>query len=212
MGVLPEAVEVFALFFITIEGIIWPMTSKLSFLKTTALFTALFYLAGMVVTPLVPKAQALFWEDDTDSNDPKEVKTRPKHFLLFDWVDDVNKDAKKSEYKELDNHDKGPSVNNGARTLVIVASGIVGLGLGIFLANRFSQNSDTLTSDMFVGGAIGLGAGILAGALIMPRDYDVDQQAKIDFMKDRQALMQDPVRLQISQAFHPTELAVSFKF
>ena len=188
------------------------MTSRLSFIKTTACLTALIYLSGMAVFPLVPKAHALYWEDDTDSNDPKDIKTRPTRFLLLDWVEDVNKDAKKNEYKEMDNHDKGPSVNNDARTLVIVASGIVGLSAGIFLANRFSQNSDSQTSDMFIGGAIGLGVGILAGALIMPKDYDVAQRANIDFMKDRQALLQDPVRLQISQAFHPTEMAVSFKF
>ncbi len=202
----------FVLFFISFEGIICPMTSRLSFLKTTALFTALIYVSGMVITPLVPKAQALFWEDDTDSNDPKEVKSRPSHFFLFDWVDDLNKDAKKSHYKDLDNHDKGPSVNNDARTLVIVASGIVGLGLGIFIANRLSQNSDTASSDMFIGGALGLGSGVLIGALIMPQDYDVDRQAKINFMKDRQAWLQDPVRLQISRTFHPVPLAVSFKF
>ncbi len=188
------------------------MTSKLSFLKTTAFFTALLYFSGMVVFPLVPKAHALYWEDDTESNDPKDVKTRPSHFLLLDWIDDVNKDSKKSEYKDLDNHDKGPSTNNEARTLVIVASGVVGLGVGIFLANRFSQNSSSLTSDMFIGGALGLGVGILAGALIMPKDYDVAQHANIDSMKDRQAFLQDPVRLQVAQAFHPTEVAVSFKF
>jgi len=46
----------------------------------------------------------------------------------------------------------------------------------------------------------------------MPQDYDVDRQAKINFMKDRQAWLQDPVRLQISRTFHPVPLAVSFKF
>ena len=188
------------------------MTSRLSFVKTTSLLTAFFYLSGMVVFPLVPKAHALFWEDDNDDNDPKDIKTRPSHFLLLDWVDDLNKDSKKSHYKDMDNHDKGPSVNNEARTLVIVASGVVGLGTGLFLANRFSQDSSTLTSDMFIGGALGLGAGILIGALIMPRDYDVDRQAKIDFMKNREATLQDPVRLQVAQAFHPTPLAVSFTF
>jgi hypothetical protein len=65
---------------------------------------------------------------------------------------------------------------------------------------------------MFIGGAIGLGVGILAGALIMPSDYNVDQRAQIDYLKQRQALLQDPVQLQISQAFHPTDLGITFKF
>ena len=188
------------------------MTSRHSFLKTTALFTSLIYFSGMVVFPLVPKAHALFWEDDTDSNDPKEIKSRPSHFFLFDWVDDVNKDSKKSQYKDMDNHDKGPAVNNDARTLVIVASGIVGLGLGIFIANRLSQNSDSLSSDMFIGGALGLGTGVLIGALIMPQDYDVDRHARIDFMKDRQASLQDPLRMQVAQAFHPAPVGFSLEF
>ncbi len=188
------------------------MTSRLSFLKTTALFTSLIYLSGMVILPLVPKAQALYWEDDTESNDPKEIKTRPSHFILLDWIDDVNKDAKKSEYQQMDNHDRGPAVNNDARTLVIIASGIVGLGAGLFLANRFSTSSDSLTADMFVGGALGLGVGILAGALIMPKDYDVAQRAQIDAMKFRQAWSQDPTRMQVARAFHPADFALSLKF
>jgi hypothetical protein len=186
------------------------MFSKYSFLKRFILFLLVFQLAGLAPF-FVPKAHALFWEDDTDSNDPKEIKTRPSHFLLFDWVDDLNKDSKRNEYKNMDNQDKGPSVNNGARTLVIVASGIVGLGLGLFVSNRMSDSTN-VTSNMFIGGAIGLGVGILAGALIMPADYNVDQRARMDYLKQRQAWLQDPVRLQVSQAFHPMDLGLTFKF
>src|SRR5579872_4072906 len=164
--------EVFMLFPKNVHGYNPNMFSKTSSLKRSILFLLVIQLAGL--TPLfAPKAHALFWEDDTESNDPKEIKTRPSHFLLFDWVDDANRDSKKNEYKNMDNQDKGPSVNNGARTLVIVASGIVGLGLGLFISNRLSSSAD-VTSNMFIGGAIGLGVGILAGALIMPSDYNVD--------------------------------------
>ena len=186
------------------------MTSKLSFLKTTALFTAFFYLMGMSVFPLVPKAHALYWEDDTDSNDPNEVKTRPNHFMLFDWVDDANKDSKKSEYRSMDNRDKGPAVNNGAKSLLVVASGLVGLGLGLFISNRLSDSSN-MTANMFIGGAVGLGAGILAGALIMPGDYEKNPRAQLD-LKFRQAFLDDPVRLQVAKAFHPAPLSASFSF
>ena len=186
------------------------MFSKYSFLKRSMLFLLVFQLAGLAPF-FAPKAHALYWEDDTESNDPNEVKTRPSHFLLFDWVDQTNKDSKKNEYKNMDNQDKGPSVNNGARSLVIIASGVVGLGLGLFISNRMSDSTN-VTSNMFIGGAIGLGVGILAGALIMPNDYNVDQRTQMDFLKQRQAWLQDPLQLQISQAFHPSDIVFSLKF
>jgi hypothetical protein len=189
------------------------MTLRNSLLKSTALFTALFYLSGMVIFPLIPKAHALYWEDASDeANNPKETKTRPTDFMLFNWVGDLNKDAKKTEYQNMDNHDRGPSVNNDARTLVIVASGIVGLGIGLFVSNRLSSDATVQTSDMFIGGALGLGAGILIGALIMPGDYNVDQRAQSEFLKQRQAWLQDPLRLQVAQAFHPSSTAFSLRF
>jgi len=188
------------------------MTFKTSLLKKTILVILAVQLVGM--TPfLAPKAHALYWEDDgDDSNDPKETKPRPSHFFLFDWVDDLNKDSKKNHYKQMEDRDKGPAVNNDARTFVIVGSGLVGLGLGLFLANRISNGSSTQASDMFVGGALGLGAGILVGALIIPADYDVDQRAQIDYMKQRQAWLQDPLRLQVAQAFHPSQVALKLQF
>jgi hypothetical protein len=188
------------------------MILKASFVKTTAALTLLLYMSGMVVAPLVPKAHALFWEDETDSNDPKEVKQRPSHFFLLDWVDDLNKDSTKNRYKELDNHDKGPGVNAEARTMVVVASGIVGLGAGIFIANRFSADGSDVSSNMFIGGALGLVSGIAIGALIMPRNYEVDRRAQIDYMKQRQAWMADPLRLEVQKAFHASDVTVSFKF
>ena len=198
--------------FLKVDGIIPSMIFKNSFLKRTLLLVLALQLAGL--TPcMAPKAQALFWEDQgDDSNDPKETKSRPDHFFLFDWVDDLNKDAKKNHYKDMDNHDKGQSVNNDARTLVIVGSGIVGLGMGLFLANRISNGSSSQTADMFIGGALGLGAGILVGALIMPADYDVDQRAQSDFLKQRQAWNQDPLRMQIAQAFHPAPMELTLSF
>ncbi|HEY5038629.1 MAG TPA: hypothetical protein VIJ93_06105 [bacterium] len=185
------------------------MISRFSFLKTTAFFTAVIYLPGMVVLPLVPQAQALYWEDNTDSNDPKEIKSRPTGFFLFDWIDDLNKDGKRGNYQEMDDHDKGSTVNGGAKAFVVVTSGLVGLGTGLFISSRLGGDQ---TSNMFIGGAVGLGAGIAIGALIMPRDYEVDQRAKIDFMKQRQAWLQDPIRLQIAQSFHPPPVSFSLQF
>lgn len=187
------------------------MTSSHPVLKKTIFFLLVLQLAGL--TPLfAPKAQALYWEDEFDGNDPKETKTRPSHFFLFDWVDDINRDSKKSEYKEMDNRDKGPATNSGARTLLIVTSGVVGLVGGLFIANGLTENEADTTSNMFIGGAIGMGAGIAIGALIMPKDYEVDQVARIDFMKYRQALLQDPVKLDVQKAFRQPDLTISLKF
>ena len=189
------------------------MASKLSFLKTTACLTFGIYLLGMVVLPSVPKAHALYWEDAGDpNNNPDQTKRRPDHFSLFDWVGDLDRDSKRKHYADMDNHDKGPSVNNGARTVVIVTSGAVGLGLGLFISNRLSGPNDDVSSNMFIGGALGLGVGIAIGALIMPQDYQVDQQARADFLKQRQAWSQDPLRLEIQKAFLPTDMTVTLKF
>ncbi len=65
---------------------------------------------------------------------------------------------------------------------------------------------------MFIGGALGLCAGIVAGTLIMPHDYEVDQRAQTEFLRSNQAWLQDPVRLQLAQSFRPTQTAFTLKF
>ena len=195
----------------SIEGIILPMTSRPSFFKTTVLLSAFLFLAGMVLPPLVPKAHALYWEDDQDEgNDPNQTKSRPDHFSLFDWVGDLDKDSKKKHYQELDNHDKGASVNNGDKAGVVILSGVVGAGAGIFIANRVSDPND-LTASMFIGGAIGLGVGIAFGVAMMPHDYEV-KNAQSDYLKQQQAWLEDPLQMQVRKAFHPSILNVAFKF
>ena len=187
-------------------------TFKKPFLiKTAAIFLAL-QVSGLTVPLFIPKAHALYWEDDTDSNDPKEVKRRPDHFMLLDWVGDAEKDMKKGEYRDKDNRDKGPGVNGGSKALVVIASGLVGMGLGLVVANYATDDKSDLTSNLFIGGAIGLCAGVAVGALIIPGDYEKNRQAQIDFIKQRQAWMQDPIRLQVAQAFQPTQASLQFKF
>ena len=188
------------------------MILKRSFIPSAALLAAFFYLSGMVVFPLVPKAFALYWEDEEEGNDPKEIRTRPSHFSLFDWVGDLDKAAKEKHYREMDDQDKGPEVNNGARTMEIISSGVVGMAIGLVLANRVTTNPDDYTTNYFIGGAIGFGVGIGIGALIMPRDYEVDRMARLDYLKYRQAWLQDPVKLQVAKSFRPTPLSLSFKF
>ncbi len=188
------------------------MISKLSFLKTTLLFLAVICFSGLTASPLITKAHALYWEDDSESNDPKEIKTRPDHFSLFDWVDDINKAGKKGHYQEMDNPDGGPGVNGGARTLEVITSGIVGLAAGLFIADRVTTDQAQMTTNLFIGGTVGLGVGIVTGALIMPRDYEVDQHARIEYLKERQAWLQDPIRLDIQKAFRPTDFAYTIKF
>ena len=109
------------------------MISKTSLLKRVFLLFLALQLAGMTAF-LTPPAQALYWEDDYEGNDPKDIKKRPDDFFLFKWIDDLNQDTKKNEYKDRDNRDKGPGVNDDARMAVILASGLVGLGLGMIIA------------------------------------------------------------------------------
>jgi len=204
--------RVFVLSFTLIVGIIFAMTSKASFLKTTVLFTCLAYLSGMLIYPLVPKANALFWEDDASDNDPNEIKQRPDHFSLFDWIGDAETDARKRDYRKLDNHDKGPGVNGSPRVGVLILSGVIGAGIGIFAAYEFTPLNTDLTAPMIIDGALGLCGGVIVGVLIMPKDYDVDPTVRNDYFKERQALAEEPIHLQVQKAFHPTVTAFSLKF
>jgi len=187
------------------------MTPKVNlFKRILPIFLAL-QLAGM--TPLLTTpAQALYWEDDVDGNDPKDVKKRPDDFFLFKWIDDLTQDAKKNEYREKDNRDKGPGVNNDARTILILASGLVGLGLGMIVAERFTSTGGDKGSAMFVGGSLGLVAGVGIGALIMPNNYEVDPYAASEFLKDRQARLDDTTQKMLDASFHPTQVALQLQF
>lgn len=194
-------------------GIIHAMTSNRSLPKRILISFLLLYLAGFTFPPLIPKAHALYWEDDTDvGNDPNEVKRRPDHFSLFDWMGDLDKDSKKKTYQQQDNHDRGPEVNSDARAVELITCGIVGMGAGMLLAYEFTGSNGNVSSNMFIGGAVGLGAGLGIGALIMPADYEVDQRAQADFLKQQQAWLQDPVRLQVARAFDPPQVAFSLQF
>ncbi len=188
------------------------MTFKTSFIKSTALFTGLLYLSGMVIYPLVPKAHALFWEDDSPTNDPSEIKRRPDHFSLFDWVGDAQKDAQKRDYRNLDHPDKGTGVNSAPRTGVVILTGIVGASAGVFAAYEFGPLNTDLTASFVIDGALGLCAGVVVGVLIMPKDYDVDPSVRNDYFKQKQAFAEEPIRLQVQGAFHPTVTAFSLKF
>jgi len=187
------------------------MTPKLSFLKRAFLLFLALQLAGMTPLLSVP-AHALYWEDDYGGNDPKDVKKRPDDFFLFKWIDDLEHDAKKNEYKDKDNRDKGPGVNDDARTILILASGLVGLGLGLLIADRTVSAGGDKGSAMFIGGSLGLVAGVGIGALIMPANYEVDPFAASEFLKDRQARLDDPVQKRLVESFHPQQVALQFQF
>jgi hypothetical protein len=188
------------------------MILKKSFFKTTLLLTFLFCLASMVIHPLIPQAHALFWEDNSPSNDPNEVKQRPDHFSLFDWVGDAEKNAQKGEYRKLDHPDKGPGVNGGPRTSIIILTGVIGTGAGLFCAYEFTPLNTDMTAPYIIDGALGMCAGVIVGVLIMPKDYDVDPYVRNDYFKERQAFVEEPIRLQVQKAFHPTVTAFSLNF
>ena len=110
------------------------MPLKRSLFKKIFLFGLAFQLAGFTCPFFIPRAHALYWEDNNDDgNNPDEVKRRPDHFGLFDWADDLAKDSKRRDYQDKDNHDKGPGVNSGAKAQVLIVSGITGLAAGLFL-------------------------------------------------------------------------------
>ncbi|HVM31928.1 MAG TPA: hypothetical protein VMU88_02245 [bacterium] len=188
------------------------MPSKLwRFIFSLALFAQL---AGFL-PGFTPKAQALWWEDDSSLSDPKEKVNRPSGFFLSDWINGLDKESKEAQYRDLENRDHGPSVNNGQKTVIIVTSGLVGLGGGLICAYTLT---DASTESMFIGGALGICAGIGVGALIMPADYEVQESrapepfrlASGDF-SFQQAWAQDPSRVRTQKAFQPTYPVLSLK-
>jgi hypothetical protein len=199
-------------------GIIHFMSPK--FIRLTLCLSLLFQLSGLLAPGFISKANALWWEDDSPLSDPKEKINRPSGFFLSDWINGLDKESKKAQYKDLENQDHGPSVNNGQKGIIIIASGLVGLGAGLVTAYALTNDPSQQTRNLFIGGAIGLCAGIGIGALIMPRDYEVQESqatlsnrwASLQDVRFRQAFAQDPVRMKTQKAFEPTYSVVSVKF
>jgi hypothetical protein len=188
------------------------MKRPLGFIKTVALMACFLYLGGMTVPAFVPKAQALFWEDDYGGNDPKERVKRPGGFFLFNWISKLARKSEERQYSKIEGRDTGPSVNNRRRSTLVVTCGLVGLGTGLLIAHFGTKDDENRTSNMFIGGALGLGTGVLVAALIMPRDYQVDPAACTDFLKHRQAWLQDESSRTIRSAFHPAIPLVRAQF
>jgi len=176
-----------------------------------ALLAAVIYVAGMTVPAFVPTAQALYWEDDYEGNHPKERKRRPGGFFLFNWIGGLVKKADERQYGRMEDRDTGASVNKGRRATMVVACGLVGLGTGLLIAKAATNDPTDETSNMFVGGALGFGAGVLIASVVMPRDYQVDPVAQSG-MKFRQAWLQDGSCMTVRASFHPVVPVVRARF
>jgi hypothetical protein len=187
------------------------MKTGSSTIKIAALIAALAYFAGMAVPVFVPQAQALYWEDDYEGNDPKERMRRPGGFFLFNWIDGLVSKSRRNQYGKLENRDTGSSVNGGRKTVLIVACGLVGLGTGVIIGSSTSSDENR-TSNVFLGGALGLGAGVLLAAAIMPRDYQVDPVALSEQGAYRQAWLQDETLRMVRSAFAPSTELVKARF
>lgn len=174
-----------------------------SILRTAAFLAAVLYLAGMAVPAFVPTAHALYWEDDYEGNSPKERKRRPGGFFLFNWIGGLVKSSNERQYGKLEDRDTGAPVNNGRRTTLVIACGVVGLGTGLLIGKAVTDNENDESSNMFVGGALGFGAGVLLASALMPRDYQVDPVA-LSELKYRQAWLQDPSHRTVRAAFAPS--------
>ncbi len=181
-------------------------------LKRIAILAAFIYFAGMAVPSFIPQAQALYWEDDYAGNDPKERIQRNGGFFLFNWIGKLVKKSKRNQYGKIENRDNGPSVNGGRRALVAVTSGVVGLGVGLLIADSSTDNEGDRTANMFLGGALGLGAGVLVAALIMPRDYQVDPVAQAENLRFQQAWLHDESIRTVRAAFHPSAKILTAQF
>jgi hypothetical protein len=187
------------------------MRPRPSLLKTAALLAAVLYVAGMTVPVLVPRAHALYWEDDYEGNHPKERRRRPGGFFLFNWIGGLVKKSNQRQYGKIEDRDTGAAVNKGRRATLVVTCGLVGLGSGLLIGKAATNNPNDETSNMFVGGALGFGAGVLIASALMPPDYQVDPVAQSE-RTFRQAWAQDPTHTLVRSAFRASVPFVQARF
>lgn len=162
-------------------------------------------------SPLVAPAGAAYWEDEFEGNAPEDRRRGPEEgFFLFRWIGSIFGDADEREIKSLEDRDRGPTVNSGRRTFLVVTSGLVGLGVGLLAAETLVEDADG--GDRFVGGAVGFAAGVGIGAWIMPKDYSVDPVAALEGRRFARAWIEDPQHRVVRDAFHGAPVRVHFRF
>jgi hypothetical protein len=181
-------------------------------LKAAAFLILVLFTAQWFVPAFVPPARALYWEDDTDFNAPKDRKTRPEGgFFLFKWIRSLKGQSSKRQAQGLEQNDKGPGVNGKKKAVVMITSGLVGLGVGVAIASSTTENRENRSRNNFIGASIGLVGGLAVGALIMPSDYQVDPTA-LGELKYRMALVDDPALRAMKNAFHASAVRATLTF
>ena len=181
-------------------------------LKAGICLALIFFTAQMFVPAFVTPARALYWEDDTDFNAPQDRLERPRGgFFLFKWIKSIKKAGIKHRAANLENHDKGPNVNGKKKAMILVTSGIVGLGIGLAISSTTTKNAAHRTRNNFLGAAFGLVGGMIIGSFIIPKDYQVDSSCLPD-AKYRLALASDPALQSVRDAFHDPALQIVLNF
>jgi hypothetical protein len=189
-----------------------PMKFSTFSLKTGVCLAVLLFTAQMFIPAFVPSAHALYWEDDTDFNAPQDRLERPSGgFFLFNWFRSIKKHDQRKRAKGLENRDKGPGVNGGKKALLMVTSGVVGVGVGLLISSVTTDNPDNRSRNNFMGAAFGLCGGLLVGSLITPSDYQVDS-ASLPNQRFRTTFHSDPKLQPIRAAFHSTPVKVALQF
>lgn len=181
-------------------------------LKTGACLAALLFVAQMTIPSFVPKAHALYWEDNSEFNAPQDRVERPRGgFFLFNWIGSITHSAKKHRAAELENRDKGPGVNSGKKALLLVTSAVVGIGVGLLITSTTTDNPDHQARNNFLGATFGLCGGLAVGSFIMPSDYQVDS-ANLPNARFRDQFAKDPAMQPIRSAFRRPMFCLASRF
>lgn len=196
----------------TIVGIMHPMKFSAFSLKTGVCLLVILFTAQMFVPAFVTPAQAMYWEDDTDFNAPQDRVQRPNGgFFLFNWFRKSQQSGQKRRAKELENRDKGPSVNGKKKALLLVTSGLVGMGIGLLISSATTNNEDHRGRNNFMGAVFGFCGGLAVGSFIIPDDYQVDS-ASLPNNRFRVAFASDPKLQPIRGSFCKAPLHVALNF
>jgi hypothetical protein len=181
-------------------------------LKTGVCLMVILFTAQMVVPAFITPARAMYWEDDTDFNAPQDRLERPQGgFFLFNWFRSAKTHSQKRHAEALENRDKGPGVNGKKKTILMVASAVVGVGIGLLIASETTNNEDHRGRNNFLGATFGLCGGLAVGTFIIPSDYQVDS-ASLPNNRFHMAFASDPKLQPIHATSHQARVRVALNF
>ena len=130
----------------------------------------------------LPSAFGMFWEDDHSTNDPTNKYRTPQGCFAGPLLKGLRKSSKRvGTYLSEGGRpaaDRGPVVNKGKKSAIILASGLLGATTGYVLALATESNNQDAALTRSTLTAAGLVGGVLVVLYAIPESMNVDSQAR----------------------------------